>query len=101
MKPPMPAPPIVRVNIFGSDYKIATQADPDQARTVARHVDQKMREVANSLSLRSVAKIAVMTAVNLADDLFKGRKREEQVEEMLRVNRSRLTDSMDQTQGRG
>ena len=97
----MPVPPIVRVNIFGSDYDIATQADPDRARAVARHVDQKMREVANSLSLRSVAKIAVMTAVNLADDLFKGRKREEQVEETLRVNRSRLIDSMNQTQGRG
>ena len=89
--------PIVRVNIFSTEYKIATKTDPDHTRKVAQHVDQKMREVANSLSLRSVAKIAVMTAVNLADDLFKEREQEERVEEMLRVNTNRLTDSLNQT----
>lgn len=89
--------PIVNVNIFSTEYKIATKADPDQTRKVAQHVDRKMREVANSLSLRSVAKIAVMTAVNLADDLFKEKEQKERVEEVIRVNTNRLTDSLNQT----
>jgi cell division protein ZapA len=67
----MSDPPVVHVHIFGSEYRIASQADPDQTREVARYVDRTMREIASSLSLRSVAKIAVLTAVNLADELMK------------------------------
>jgi|SaaInl7_200m_RNA_FD_contig_21_2272410_length_956_multi_12_in_0_out_0_2 cell division protein ZapA len=67
----MSDPPVVHVHIFGTEYKIASQADPDHTREVARYVDRTMREIANSLSLRSVAKIAVLTAVNLADELMK------------------------------
>ena len=47
------------------------EGDPDHARAVARYVDRKMRDVANYISLRSVAKIAVVAAVNLAHELLK------------------------------
>ena len=59
--------PVVHVHIFGTEYKLASDADPDRTRNVSQYVDQKMREIASTLSLRSVAKIAVLTAVNLAD----------------------------------
>jgi cell division protein ZapA len=63
--------PVVHVHIFGTEYKIAADTDQDHTRNVAQYVDQKMREIASTLSLRSVAKIAVLTAVNLADELMK------------------------------
>ena len=63
--------PVVHVHIFGTEYKITADTDPDHTRNVAQYVDQKMREIASTLSLRSVAKIAVLTAVNLADELMK------------------------------
>ena len=63
--------PAVHVHIFGTEYKLASDADPDHTRNVSQYVDQKMREIASTLSLRSVAKIAVLTAVNLADELLK------------------------------
>ena len=71
--------PVVRVQIFGSEYQIATQADPEHTREVARYIDLKMREIANSLSLRSVAKIAVLTAVNMADELYKEKASSQQM----------------------
>ena len=46
--------PIVRVQIFGSEYQIASDTDTEHTREVARYIDRKMREVANNLSLRSV-----------------------------------------------
>ncbi len=63
--------PVICVQIFGTEYNIHSEGDPDHARAVARYVDQKMRDVANTISLRSVAKIAVVAAVNLAHELLK------------------------------
>ncbi len=87
--------PVVHVQIFGTEYKIATAADPELTRRAARHVDRKMREIANSLSLRSVAKIAVLTALNLADELFKDEEAGRQIVESVHEEADRLAHSMD------
>lgn len=91
----MSDPPIVHVHIFGTEYKIASEADPDHTRAVARYVDRKMREIAGSLSLRSVAKIAVLTAVNLADELLREEMADRRMEEAVVENASRLADATD------
>ena len=61
--------PVTNVSIFGTEYKISSAVDPERTQRVARLVDRQMREVASSLSLRSVTTIAVLTAVNLTDEL--------------------------------
>lgn len=61
----------IRVQIFGSEYPLSTEENAEHTRKVAQYVDRKMREIAHQMSLRSVAQIAVLTAVNLADELFK------------------------------
>jgi len=86
--------PVVRVQIFGSEYKIATKTDPEHAREVARYVDRKMREIAHSLSLRSVSKIAVLTVVNLADELFKEEEAGRQIAQTVGEKTDRLADSV-------
>ena len=60
----------IRVQIFGAEYNVRAEDDPDHVRAVARYVDRKMRDVADCLLLRSVAKIAVVAAVNLAHELI-------------------------------
>lgn len=85
--------PVVHVHIFGTEYKIASDADADHTRNVARYVDQKMREIANTLSLRSVAKIAVLTAVNLADELLKEEALGRQLDQAANESALRLAKS--------
>lgn len=85
---------VVRVQIFGSEYQISSDVDPEHTREVARYIDRKMREVANSLSLRSVAKIAVLTAVNLADELFKAQAENEQMSQQADKKADLLANSM-------
>lgn len=91
--------PIVRVQIFGSEYRISSDADPEHTREVARYIDRKMREVAHSLSLRSVAKIAVLTAVNLADELFKARAEGQNLTQMANKKADLLANSMNRLTG--
>ncbi|MGA1197618.1 MAG: cell division protein ZapA [Candidatus Latescibacterota bacterium] len=88
--------PVVRVQIFGSEYQIASQTDAEHTREVARYIDRKMREVANNLSLRSVSKIAVLTAVNLADELFKAQDEGQQMSQMANEKANKLARSVDQ-----
>ena len=60
----------VRVNIFNQSYSLRS-ADGDGAHVerVARLVDERMRAVASGLAVHDVAKVAVLTALNLADEL--------------------------------
>ncbi len=91
--------PIVCVQMFGSEYRIATDADPEHTREVARYIDRKMREVAHNLSLRSVSKIAVLTAVNLADELFKARAEDQHLTQMAHKKADLLAKSMNRLTG--
>jgi cell division protein ZapA len=46
-------------------------------KELASEVDRKMREIAGQVTTVDTAKIAVMTALNLADELFQCRKGQE------------------------
>lgn len=74
----------VDVEIFGGTYSIKGEADPEYVRQLARFVDEKMRSLAQrSPSTVSAQKIAVLAAVNMADELFRLRNRQRKVEEMV------------------
>ncbi|MDH5654392.1 MAG: cell division protein ZapA [Spirochaetia bacterium] len=60
----------VSVDIMGDTYTIKGQANPGYIADVARIVDAKMRELSRSGSSHSKVKLAVITAVNLADELL-------------------------------
>jgi cell division protein ZapA len=65
---------VVQVDIFGSQYTIKKGSeDPTYIARVAAYVDQKMREINERLPVASVSKVAVLTSLNLADELFKER----------------------------
>ena len=65
---------VVHVDIFGSQYTIKKGSeDSDYIVRVAAYVDQKVREINEKLPVASVAKVAVLTSLNLADELFKER----------------------------
>ena len=60
----------VRVSIFNQTYSLrAADGNGEHVERVARLVDARMRAVANGLAVHDVAKVAVLTALNLADEL--------------------------------
>ncbi|MBN1503751.1 MAG: cell division protein ZapA [Candidatus Eisenbacteria bacterium] len=68
---------VIKVQIFGGEYKIKGQADPDYIAEVARYVDSKMREINEKLSVATLGKVAILASLNLADELFKERRERE------------------------
>ena len=67
-----------RVQIFGSEYHVRGEADPEYVKTVAAYVDAKMHEIATSQSLVSSTKVAILAAIHIADELFQERHKNEQ-----------------------
>ena len=62
-----------KVNIFGDDYHIKATEDPAYIERIARYVDEKMRELQGRGTISSSTKIAILAAMNIADELHKER----------------------------
>jgi cell division protein ZapA len=68
-------PTSVTVTIYGHEYTLKGEADSDYVQKVARFVDRKMKEVADSSTVASTAKVAILAAINIADELFRERQK--------------------------
>lgn len=60
----------VRVNIHGNQYTLRGKEPVEQMKRVARTVDEMMQEIAASHTYLDAKRVAVLTAVNLANDLL-------------------------------
>ncbi len=83
----------IRVSIFGTEYSLIAENDESYIKEIARYVDEKMREIDNSQSLKSSMKVAVLAALNIADELYQERAYREKLlnqlnEEARKLNRS-------------
>lgn len=73
----------VHVKIYGEDYTMRGPSSPDYMKRVAHYVDEKMKQIGNVNSRLGINKIAVLTAINLTDELFRVRKELQELENLL------------------
>ena len=62
------------VEIFGQTYNVRGDGDPDYLMELARLVDTRMREVAGQVATVDPLKIAILAALNIADEFSRYRK---------------------------
>ena len=62
------------VEIFGQRLGLRADGDASRLHELAGFVDQRMREVADRTTSADTVKIAVLTALNIADELFQERE---------------------------
>lgn len=62
-------PSRVNVKILGEDYTILGDADESTILSIAELVDERMKELKKSLPNAGNTRIAVLCAMNLADEL--------------------------------
>ena len=73
----------VSVKIYGQEYVISGEKSREQIVKVAAYVDGRMHEIASAASSCSVTDLAVLSAVNIADESFDSK---EEVEELKKLN---------------
>lgn len=60
----------VRVVIFGVEYSIKSDADPDITKQVAQYVNSKITEIHEKTASRDNLKVAVLSLLNITGELF-------------------------------
>ena len=66
----------VRVSIFGEEYPLrgGKDTDSDYMSQVADYVDRSMRKIADRSPNLPTAKVAILAALNITDELFSHRR---------------------------
>ena len=74
----------VRVTIFGEEYALRTDADPEHTKAVAAYLDQAIRTVVDSGAVVEPHKAAILAALQITDELFQSRAADEATASRLR-----------------
>ena len=64
---------VITVEIHGQHYPIRSTLDQEYVARLASYVDEKMRAAAISTPTGDLLRLAVLTALNVADELFRCR----------------------------
>ena len=74
----------MKIDIYDQSYNVNAEQNADYLTELAAYVDLKMREVAEATRTVDSLKVAVLAALNIADELFTMRERQQQIEGPIR-----------------
>jgi len=74
----------MKIEIYDQMYSVNSGQSDEYLQELAAYVDAKMREVAEATHIVDSLKVAVLAALNIADENFSMRQRYEQLEGPLR-----------------
>lgn len=66
---------LVEIKVFGQTYTVKTDAEEDYIQEVAKYVNEKMEEILKKTKSVSTLNVAILTALNIADDLLREREK--------------------------
>jgi cell division protein ZapA len=75
----------VLVRMAGKEYTLVGIESDEYIHKVAIYIDKKMNEIIKMNNRLSTAMVAVLTAVNVADDYFKASDNETHIDEELKL----------------
>jgi cell division protein ZapA len=93
-------PSSVTVVIYGHEYTLKGEADAEYVQKVARFVDRKMKEVAENSTLASTTKVAILAAINVADELFRERQKRHEALALLDERTGQIAQLLEKEVGK-
>jgi cell division protein ZapA len=84
---------VTKVQIFNHSYDVRS-GDPEYVQKLAELLDQKMKEVAELTPTVDTLKVAILAALNLADECLTVRHELEQVNEDLTAQVERIVERL-------
>lgn len=63
------APEVVEVTIFNQTYRLRSKTDKEHVQQIANLVDERMRQISSQMTTHDALKIAILTALNIADEM--------------------------------
>lgn len=88
------------VTIFGRTYHLRGEGDPGYLAELAAEVDRRMNEVADATGTADTLKVAILAALNIADERFQAsRARTPQLDGEDEARLDRLVALLDEVLG--
>ena len=84
-----------QVEIFGQVYTIRSSASALRVMELASYVDAKMKEISSTSLLLNTTKIAILAALDIADELFALREEKAHLEKELEQKTIELVQTID------
>jgi cell division protein ZapA len=86
---------LVEIRVFGQTYTVKTDADENYIQEVAKYVNEKMEEVLKKTKSVSTLNVAILTALNIADDLLKEKERRTSLLQEVEAKSKDLAEKID------
>lgn len=65
----------IEIKVFGQTFTVKSDADEEHIRAVANYVNEKIEEILKKTRSVSTLNVAILTALNIADDLLREREK--------------------------
>lgn len=88
------------IEVYGHRYTIRGEAGESYVRELAKQVDERMRTLAAKMKNVTALQLAVLTAINLVDELNRGTKQHELNAEDMNRRAACLITAIEQSLGK-
>lgn len=86
----------VIVTIYGQEYPIRGRSDEAHIREVAKYVDDRMAMIGEATTSATPARLAILAALNIADELLTLKKEKERIVSEVEEKAKELSEYLNQ-----
>lgn len=86
---------VVEVKIYNQTYYIRGEGDLEYIQQLAAYVDQRMREVSAGTMTADSLRVAILAALNIADELYKMRRKIDQIDNTINERSTEFSQLLD------
>jgi cell division protein ZapA len=85
-----------KVVIYNQTYSLRSDHDPVYIQELAEYVDQRMNEIARATMTVDSLRVAILAALQIADELFQSRNEMKETERELAERSTKYAELLDQ-----
>ena len=85
-----------KVVIYNQTYSLRSDHDPEYIHELAAHVDKRMNEIARATMTVDSLRVAILAALQIADELFQTRREMKDTEEEIAERSAKYAELLDQ-----
>jgi cell division protein ZapA len=86
----------VQVTIFGNQYNIQGDASSEYIQKLGAYVDKKMEEISKSMNSPNLVHIAILAALNIADEYHQLKRIDSSVEDDINKRTTALISMLEE-----
>ncbi len=94
-------PSVVTVRIAGEEHNLRTAADPEYTRECARFLDERIREIRESVGVVELHRATILAALSLTDRLLRTERELERLRREVASRATNLARRIEEEEGRG